>query len=173
MDLDTAKIDEAVLGLLSLTLHGHARAWKSMDWEAMSRLYEKGFIHNPVNKSKSVVLTESGLREAECIVAELFSTVSRAVSRVRYGGTSASAWPADGASGVLCRSADDGRYFFRTYRTDGTFTDFDLRHDDLAVTIAPSAMATFYEAGTERILDHSPSVLGLQPAAEHGTDLDA
>lgn len=173
MDLDATKIDEAVLGLLYLTLHEHTRAWKSMDWEAMSRLYEKGFIHNPMNKSKSVVLTESGLREAERIVAEQFTTTSHAVSRVQYGGARASAWPADGASGVLCRSAIDGRYFFRAYRPDGSFTDFDLRHDDLAVTIAPSAMASFYEVGTEHILDHSPSVLGLQPVGKNGADLGA
>jgi len=53
MDFDTEKIDEAVLALLYLTLHDD-RAWKSFDWDAMSRLREKGFISNPVRKAKSV-----------------------------------------------------------------------------------------------------------------------
>lgn len=173
MDLDTAKIDEAVLGLLYLTLHDHVRAWKSMDWDAMGRLHEKGYICDPVNKSKSVVLTESGLQEAELIATAQFTKASAAVSRVQYGGVSATTWPADGASGVLCRSAVDGPYFFRVYRPDGSFVDFDMRHDDLAVTIAPSAMASFYERGTARILDHSPAVLGLQPVSESDAGLGA
>src|SRR5262249_28449793 len=61
MDIDNDKIDEAVLALLSLTLHDDVRAWKSFDWEAMNRLFEKGYILNPVGKAKSVVLTEKGL----------------------------------------------------------------------------------------------------------------
>ena len=43
MEFDTEKIDEAVLALLYLTLHDD-RVWKSFDWNAMSRLHEKGFI---------------------------------------------------------------------------------------------------------------------------------
>ena len=166
MDLDTAKIDEAVLGLLYLTLHEHARAWKSMDWDALGRLHEQGYIGNPVNKSKSVVFTESGLREAARIMEAQFTKAAAVVTHVQYGGASATAWPADGASGVLCRSAVDGQYFFRVYRADHSFVDFDVRHDDLDVTIAPTAMASFYERGSERILDHNPAVLGLRPARE-------
>ena len=91
-----------------------------------------------------------------------FTKASSVVSQVQYGGAIATAWPADGASGVLCRSAVDGAYFLRVYGADGSFTDFDVRHDDLAVKIAPSAMASFYERGAEHILDHSPAVLGLR-----------
>ena len=65
MEIDTERIDDAVLGLLYLTLHDECRAWKSFDWEALNRLHEKGLIHDPVNKAKSVVLTPSGLRAAE------------------------------------------------------------------------------------------------------------
>ncbi|XQF91838.1 DUF6429 family protein (plasmid) [Pseudoalteromonas espejiana] len=32
-----------------------------MDWSITDRLYEKGYIHDPVGKTKSVVLTEEGL----------------------------------------------------------------------------------------------------------------
>jgi len=73
MDIDTDKIDEAVLALLHLTLHDGNRAWKGVDWEAMNRLYEKGFISNPVGKAKSVLLTERGLAESEKVFRKLFS----------------------------------------------------------------------------------------------------
>jgi hypothetical protein len=71
MEFDTEKIDEAVLALLYLTLHDD-RVWKSFDWNAMSRLYEKGFISNPARKAKSVRLTEEGLRESERLFTKLF-----------------------------------------------------------------------------------------------------
>ena len=73
MDIDTNKIDEAVMALLYLTLHDGSRAWKGFDWEAMNRLHEKGFISNPVGKAKSVVLTERGLRESERSFHKLFA----------------------------------------------------------------------------------------------------
>jgi len=73
MDIDNDKIDEAVLALLSLTLHDDVRAWKSFDWEAMTRLFEKNYILNPVGKAKSVVLTEKGLAESERLFTKLFS----------------------------------------------------------------------------------------------------
>ena len=73
MQADTEKIDEAILALLYLTLHDRVRAWKSFDWDAMNRLYEKGCIHDPVGKAKSVVLTEKGLKESERLFEKLFS----------------------------------------------------------------------------------------------------
>ena len=65
MDIDTDKVDEAVLALLWLTLHDQNRAWKNIQWDAMDRLYEKGLIGNPRNKAKSVALSDEGLRLAE------------------------------------------------------------------------------------------------------------
>ena len=73
MDIDTDKIDEAVLALLFLTLHDQVRAWKGHDWDAMDRLYRKGMIENPVGKAKSVVLTDEGLAESERLFTKLFS----------------------------------------------------------------------------------------------------
>ncbi len=72
MNIDTEKIDEAVLALLFLTLHDGSRAWKGLDWDAMNRLYEKGFISNPVGKAKSVALTDKGLQESERLFNKLF-----------------------------------------------------------------------------------------------------
>lgn len=73
MEEDTEKIDETILALLYLTLHDENRAWKAFDWDAMNRLHEKGYIFDPVNKAKSVALTEEGLRESERLFKELFS----------------------------------------------------------------------------------------------------
>jgi hypothetical protein len=72
MDIDNDKIDEAVLALLYLGLHDEFRAWKGFDWDAMDRLYEKGFISNPKGKVKSVVFTEEGLAESERLFHEMF-----------------------------------------------------------------------------------------------------
>lgn len=72
MDIDTRKIDEAVLALLYLTLHDGDRAWKSFDWGAMDRLHKEGFISNPIGKAKSVRLTERGLQESERLFKNLF-----------------------------------------------------------------------------------------------------
>ncbi len=72
MDIDTDKIDEAVLALLYLTLHAGGRAWKTFDWDAMNRLHAKGYISNPVGKAKSVAFTEEGLSHAESLFKKLF-----------------------------------------------------------------------------------------------------
>jgi hypothetical protein len=65
MKFDSEKIDEAVLALAYLNLHGDARAWKSFDWDALNRLHAKGYISNPISKTKSFVFYEVGLKEAE------------------------------------------------------------------------------------------------------------
>lgn len=74
MKLDDEKIDEAVLALLLLGRHDGDRAWKGFDWEALNRLYEKGFISDPRGKAKSVVFTEKGAIEAERLLKKLFSS---------------------------------------------------------------------------------------------------
>ena len=60
-DYDYEKVDEMVLALMYLTLHDSHRAWKSFAWEVLDRLYEKGWINDPKNKSQSVVFTGEGL----------------------------------------------------------------------------------------------------------------
>jgi hypothetical protein len=72
MDLDTDKIDNAVLALLSLTLHDHVRAWRSHDWGVLARLHDKGWISDPVGKAKSVVFTEEGLAESQRLLGAWF-----------------------------------------------------------------------------------------------------
>lgn len=72
MVIDEQKIDEVILGLLYLTLHDEGRAWKGFDFEAMNRLHKKGFIADPVNKNKSVLLTEKGIAESKRLFELLF-----------------------------------------------------------------------------------------------------
>ena len=73
MEIDTDKVDEAVLALLYLTLHDGARVWKGFDWETLNRLHAKGFISDPVSKAKSVILTDEGLRASERLFTRLFA----------------------------------------------------------------------------------------------------
>ena len=73
MNPDQDKIDNAVLALLLLGLHDEYRVWKGHDWDALDRLHSKGYISDPARKTKSVVLTEQGKREAERLFRELFS----------------------------------------------------------------------------------------------------
>jgi hypothetical protein len=77
MDLDTNKIDDAVLALLLLGLHDGVRAWKGFDWDAMDRLYEAGYITDPRGKAKSVVFTKEGLERAEQLLQQLFGSNSQ------------------------------------------------------------------------------------------------
>jgi len=72
MELDTDKIDQAVLALLALGRHDGYRTWKAFDWKSMQRLHEKGYITDPVGKAKSVLFTEDGARESERLLQALF-----------------------------------------------------------------------------------------------------
>jgi hypothetical protein len=68
MEYNKDKVDEAVLALLYLNVFGGqygVQAWKSFDWDAMDRLYEKGYISDPKSKAKSIWLSDEGLRRAE------------------------------------------------------------------------------------------------------------
>jgi hypothetical protein len=68
VEYDKDKVDEMVLALLYLTSFDDGpatRAWKGHDWEAMDRLFEKGFISDPKSKAKSVILSAEGKGQSE------------------------------------------------------------------------------------------------------------
>ena len=67
---------------------------------------------------------------------------------------------ADGVEGILIWCAD-GVYRFRVYADDHEFTDYDLLHSDLAVTITDRT-ATFYSDDKGNRLDHNPDTLGIE-----------
>lgn len=73
MEVDRDKIDDVILALLYLTLGRDGHAWKGFDWSAMNRLHEKGFIGDPVNKAKSVRLTDEGTVRSEELFREMFT----------------------------------------------------------------------------------------------------
>jgi len=164
VDFDETRIDKAALALLYLTLHDHSRAWKSIDWSVMNRLFDLGLIDNPVNKAKSVVLTAEGIAQAENAAKRLFGSPTS--GRFETGRSSATVTAAAGTKGILCKSAIGGGYFFRVENADGGFTDYELQHDELEITISPNALASFYETGEDRVLDHSPEVLGFDPSKQ-------
>ncbi|MGV7224935.1 MAG: DUF6429 family protein [Nitrospinales bacterium] len=69
MKYDKDKVDECTLALLYLVMHDEdkhsARAWKGFDWDTMNRLYDKGYIDNPVCKAKSVIVTPAGVKKTK------------------------------------------------------------------------------------------------------------
>lgn len=67
-EFDQEKLAEIGLALLCLTARrdrSGARAWKSMDWDVMALMHERGWIGNPVGKAKSVLISEEGIEKAE------------------------------------------------------------------------------------------------------------
>ncbi len=81
-DFDRHNVDEIVLALMQLTLHDYYRAWKGFDWDTLDRLYEKGWIADPKNKAKSVVLTEEGLAESARLFQHYFGGSSETQDKV-------------------------------------------------------------------------------------------
>ena len=71
-DIDTNKLAEAAIAILSLTLHDSGRVWKSLDWDLMDLLCEKGWIVEARSKAKSVVLTEDAERLAQGFLRKHF-----------------------------------------------------------------------------------------------------
>ncbi len=76
MEYDPNKVDDVILALLYLNLfddgEGNIRAWKSLNWDAMDRLFEKGYIDDPRSKSKSVFVSEEGILRAEELFRRFF-----------------------------------------------------------------------------------------------------
>ena len=73
MNADLAKVDDAVLALLALFVFDERVSWKTYDYEVTSRLFEKGLIADPVNKNKSLVLTDEGLARGRALAEKLFA----------------------------------------------------------------------------------------------------
>ena len=67
---------------------------------------------------------------------------------------------ATGISGHLIWCGD-GVYRFRVYTPTFEFTDYDLTHSDLCVTITDTD-ATLYSDNQGDRLDHSPETLGIK-----------
>ena len=85
MDYDKDKVDDYTLALLYLVIAERreglgARAWKGFDWDAMNRLYERGYISNPKGKAKSVMMSEEGFKKSEELFLAFFGQGSDCTS---------------------------------------------------------------------------------------------
>jgi hypothetical protein len=82
--IDTEKLAEVALALLSLTSftdHGQIRAWKGLDWDLLDLLHERGWIHDPKGKARSVVLTDAGHRLSEEAFTKHFAQMASVEQR--------------------------------------------------------------------------------------------
>lgn len=85
MEYDDKLMEDAVLALLAALSSDKGNAWKSFDFEIMNRLHEQGFISNPVNKNKSVWLTEEGMERGRKIAQRLFGGSAQVEPASRSG----------------------------------------------------------------------------------------
>lgn len=75
-EYDKDKVDEIVLALLYLnTFKGELglKAWKHIDLGILTRLYEKGYISNPITNSKTVIISSEAAEKAEILFRKYFA----------------------------------------------------------------------------------------------------
>ena len=76
LEIDEEKLEQVVLALLQLNSFKEGdgkRAWKSLPWEVMDSLHQKGYISDPTNKNKSVWLTDGGAKLSEELFDKLLA----------------------------------------------------------------------------------------------------
>ncbi len=73
-ELDQDRIVECALAILGLSLHEDDRVWKNIDWGLLDEMHARGWITDPVNKNKSVYLTDAGLKNLESFQQKYFAT---------------------------------------------------------------------------------------------------
>jgi len=71
LNLDQNKIAEGAMAILALTMFKDRdvhRAWKGIDRDVLHDLCDRGWIHDPKGKAKSIVFTDEGRAMAiECM----------------------------------------------------------------------------------------------------------
>ncbi len=78
MEYDERLIEDAVLALLVAYSSDKGNAWKGFDFEIMNRLHDQGLISDPVNRNKSIWLTEEGLERGRQLADRLFGLRTQA-----------------------------------------------------------------------------------------------
>lgn len=76
MDVDSEKLEQAVLALLYLNTIDEKlgkRAWKALPWSVMDRLHQKGYISDPATKNKSVSLSDEGAKLSKELFEKFFA----------------------------------------------------------------------------------------------------
>ncbi len=77
LEYDKDRVDEVVLALLYLTtFEGELglKTWKNIDLGVLTRLYEKGFISNPLTGSKSVAISREAADQSRELFRKYFET---------------------------------------------------------------------------------------------------
>jgi hypothetical protein len=77
MEYGKEKVDEMVLALMFLVMHGDKygmRAWKGFDWDTLDRLHEKSLISDPKSKAKSVALSDKAVKLSDSLFEKHFGT---------------------------------------------------------------------------------------------------
>ena len=77
MEYDQDKVDEMVLALLYLTSSSDrygTRAWKGIDLEVLTRLYQKGYINEAQPRSPTLVMTGEGAKLSKELFFKFFGT---------------------------------------------------------------------------------------------------
>jgi hypothetical protein len=64
-DINKERILEGALAIISLSLHEEDRVWKGFDWDILDDMHKKGWISDPVTKTKSVCLSDEGAKLAQ------------------------------------------------------------------------------------------------------------
>lgn len=75
-EYDKNKVDELALALLHLsTFEGELglKVWKNLDLGILTRLYEKGFISNPITSARSVAISKEAAKESERLFRKHFA----------------------------------------------------------------------------------------------------
>lgn len=70
--------------------------------------------------------------------------------------------PAHGTTGVLIPMFGGEKWMFRVYAEDGSFTDHDILHSDMQVTINDPDAYFYVNDQGEPYVDHSPATLGRE-----------
>ena len=77
MEYDESRVMETTLALMFLGVFEDGpgvRTWKSFDWTVLKHLHERGYISDPVNKNKSVWLTNEGYQRSRVLFEQIFGT---------------------------------------------------------------------------------------------------
>ena len=72
-EIDWREVDEAGFAILCMTLHDGCCVWKGFSWELMDRWHACGWIDDPRNKAKSVILTREGVAKARELFQKRFT----------------------------------------------------------------------------------------------------
>jgi hypothetical protein len=75
-EYDKDKVDEFALALLHLSTYDGEmglKVWKNLDLGILTRLHEKGFISNPINSSKTVVISKEAAEKSEQLFRKHFA----------------------------------------------------------------------------------------------------